>query len=46
MKLNNFLEETPIVKPKRVTFNLENEAKDTQYQKEITELEDKLEHYA
>lgn len=46
MKLNNFLSETPIVKPKRVTFNLENEAKDTQYQKEIAELETKLEHYA
>ena len=45
MKLNNFLDDKPRVKTQRVSFNLENEAKDLSYQKEIQDLQEKLDHY-
>jgi len=46
MKLNNFLQRTEIVKPKRKVFTLENEAKDQKYLQQIVELEQQLEQYA
>ena len=45
MKLNNFLQKTETVKPQRRVFSLDNEAKDERYNKQIEELEQKLEHY-
>ena len=45
MKLNNFLQKTEAIKPQRRVFSLENEAKDERYNKQIEELEQKLEHY-
>ena len=45
MKLNNFLQKTETVKPQRRVFSLDNEAKDERNNKQIEELEQKLEHY-